>query len=143
MPSIVKCPNCGLRVIPMIDGRCPQCRADTATGEDGTPRSKPEDSAAAQTRVAVIPAWGPERLWISVGVVIGGIAVGVAMARETDIEPELALIGGIASACAFLFCFDRSGSWRWISVIPAVLLALLIARGPHVPVLGGVAGYLF
>jgi hypothetical protein len=96
------------------------------------------------TTSGVVPAWGPNRTWFSMGAVLGGLALGVAMMQDETLHLSalVALAGGLLSAGAFLACFDRSGDWNWSLAIPAVGVAVIISLILKVPVAGGVIGFI-
>jgi RNA polymerase subunit RPABC4/transcription elongation factor Spt4 len=89
----------------------------------------------------LIRSFGADRYWFNGGVIIAGLGIAAILAVE-GFTLGKALIAGIASAAAFIFCFDREGNWNFIRAIPAIGAVVLIAYVLKVPVIGGVAGFL-
>lgn len=99
-----------------------------------------EDTQQKSEKSGIIPAWGPKRVWFSVGVVLGG--AGLAAALTTEIGAGRAITAGLASATTFLVAFDRGGDFKVVRAIPAILVAVVGANVLKIPVVGGVAGFI-
>lgn len=93
----------------------------------------------------LIPAWGINRLWFSAGVFVGGLIMAGALGSDETMRFSWvsAIIAGLASAGAFLLCFDKEGDFHWYLALPAAGVAFLVAVTLKIPVLGGVAGLFF
>lgn len=101
----------------------------------------PDSAPAPKKAVAVIPAWGPKRLWFTLGVVAGGGLLAVGLMAD-GLDPGRALLAGVCSSGSFLLAFDRAGEFQFLRALPAIAVAAIAAATLKMPVMGGFAGYL-